>query len=113
MKPSAVSLCTLAAASALAACAAPSNPREEYPALDVAAVEAASPCGTPAFSADGRLRRDVLTEAPLFTAHAADVQARAPRFNDDGTVARDPETGAPVYEELRDGAVVRVLVVLP
>ena len=110
MKRPTVSLCTLALASLISACAAPPAPREEF--CRVFGEEPVS-CGVPAFCADGRLRRDVLTEAPLFTACAADVEARAPRFHDDGTVARDLETGAPVYEERLDGAVVRVLVVLP
>ncbi len=64
----------------------------------------------PAFCPDGRLRRDVATDAPVFVAAGLEVAARAPRFNDDGTVGRDSETGSPLYEEVSDGHVVRVLV---
>jgi hypothetical protein len=64
----------------------------------------------PSFCPDGRLRRDVATDAPMFVVPGPDVAALAPRFNDDGTVCRDTETGSPLYEEVSDGQVVRVIV---
>ncbi len=66
----------------------------------------------PAFCADGRVRRDIATDAPLFVAAPGSLSARAPRFNDDGTVCRDPETGSPLHEEVAGGEVVRGLVLL-
>jgi hypothetical protein len=65
----------------------------------------------PVFCPDGRLRRDVTTDAPVFGADRSIRVSRAPRFNADGSVCRDPETGAPLYDEVAEGRVVRVLVV--
>jgi hypothetical protein len=70
------------------------------------------PC-VPAFSSDGRLRRDLETGAPVYVAAARSLAARAPRFEADGCVSRDPESGAPLYEEVASGEVVRVFVALP
>lgn len=64
----------------------------------------------PSFCADGRLRRDLATDAPLFLAPAEALAARAPRFNDDGSVCRDSESATPLYEDVSGGEVVRVLV---
>lgn len=89
----------LAGASAPASCAPP-----------LGAACAAIPC-VPAFTPDGRLRRDVITDAPLFVAAHSSLASRAPRFNDDGSVCRDPESGALLYEDVAGGRVVRVLVV--
>ena len=79
-----------------------------------------APCGgagescltgcVPVFYADGRVRRDGATDAPLFVAPAEASAALAPRFNDDGTVCRDAESGAPLHEEVSGGVVIRVLV---
>ena len=85
----------------LAGCAAPSSPAPAGPVDDLACV--------PSFGADGRVRRDVATDAPLFVAPAESLAARCPRFNDDGTVCRDAETGDVLYEEVSGGEVVRVL----
>lgn len=79
----------------------------------VAPCEAAASGEVPCFGLDGRLRRDLETDAPVFAARPEALAARAPRFNDDGSVARDPESGAPLYEELRGGLVARVLVAMP
>ena len=105
---------------ALAGCAAPARtvappaemPPAETPAAAAAAAEPAA-CPVPAFRVDGRVRRDLETEAPLFVARSGDIARRAPRFHPDGSVARDPESGAPLYEEVAAGCVVRVLVLLP
>jgi hypothetical protein len=103
---------------ALAGCAAPActvAPPAETPAAETPAAAAAEPavCPVPAFGVDGRVRRDLDTEAPLFVARSGDIALRAPRFRPDGSVARDPESGAPLYEEVAAGCVVRVLVLLP
>jgi len=72
-----------------------------------------SACAVPAFGCDGRVKRDLPTDAPLFVARSEALAGRAPRFEDDGTVARDPETGLPLYEERVGGVVARVFVALP
>jgi len=78
-------------------------------AVETASAEDAVPC----FCRDGRVRRDLETDAPLFAARGEALAALAPRFNGDGSVARDPETGAPLYEEVSGGLVARVLVAMP
>ena len=97
------------AAVALAGCASPAPCDRGTAADPVLSLDAC----VPAFCPDGRLRRDIATDAPLFVARAVAMASRAPRFNDDGTVGRDPETGAPLYEDVAGGEVVRVLVALP
>ncbi len=67
----------------------------------------------PAFSCDGRVRRDLDTGAPLFVAAAESLASRAPRFTAEGAIARDLETGAPMYDVIASGEVVRVLVSMP
>jgi hypothetical protein len=88
----------------LAGCASAPPPAEPAPSITAC---------VPAFCADGRFRRDILTDAPLFEAPAESLARRAPRFNGDGTVGRDLETGAPLYDEVSGGEVVRVFVLVP
>jgi len=92
----------------LAGCAS-ATPGEGPPCAAPSSITAC----VPAFCADGRHRRDILTDAPLFEASAESLAARAPRFNGDGTVGRDLATGAPLYDEVAGGEVVRVFVLVP
>jgi hypothetical protein len=105
VKKTAALLLAFAALGASGGCAAPPSPAG--PAFPC---ESSLTDCVPAFYADGRVRRDLATDAPLFTAPAEALAALAPRFNDDGTVCRDPESGTPLYEEVCCGEVVRVLV---
>jgi hypothetical protein len=109
----AAALAVLCFSSLIAGCAAPAF----APGASGTCADRAPRCGSaecvPAFRCDGRLRRDVDTDAPLFLAPSAVTASRAPRFHDDGAVCRDPETGAPLYEEVSGGEVVRVLVSRP
>ncbi len=100
------SAAVLFAAAALAGCASPSAPCGPS---DVGGQSCLTGC-VPVFYADGRVRRDGATDAPLFVAPAETAAALAPRFNDDGSVCRDAESGAPLHEEVSGGVVVRVLV---
>ena len=97
----------LLTAALLAGCAAPSSPS---PSPGAAGVELLC---IPAFRADGSLRRDPVTDAPLFVAPVEALATRAPRFAEDGSVCRDAETGAPLYDEVAGGEVIRVLVASP
>ena len=102
MKKTAALVLAVAVSCSLAGCAAPAASGPSDAVGDLRCV--------PSFCADGRLRRDLATDAPLFTAPADALAARAPRFNDDGTVCRDSESAAPLYEDVSGGEVVRVLV---
>ena len=106
----AASLPALLAASALLAVAGCASPAADD-ALPCCGRECpAAAALAPAFREDGRVRRDLDTGAPLFTADPSALPARAPRFHPDGSVARDVASGAPLFEEMSGGTVVRVLV---
>jgi hypothetical protein len=108
-RPSAILFLSSAALlSSLAGCASAGGPPSSC-GTSLASCLAEVPC-VPDFCPDGRLRRDLLTDAPLFVAAPASLASQAPRFNDDGSVCRDSATGAPLYEDVAEGKVVRVLV---